>query len=136
MILEKTKDYFMDLDSKFTLIPLSYDKLFKSVFKFVPERNRHSVCRRVCKLLYGLLLRSSGVDFLLREKDKKERGVWSRAWDRRSGTCGLSVKRLFAHSDVFQSFSLGAKYHHRHGDGKECKCRRSAYVCRFARSAV
>ena len=33
MILEKTKDYFMDLDSKFTLIPLSYDKLFKSVFK-------------------------------------------------------------------------------------------------------
>ena len=33
MILEKTKDYFMDLDSKFTLIPLSYDKLFKCVFK-------------------------------------------------------------------------------------------------------
>lgn len=33
MTLEKTKNYFMDLDSKFTLIPLSYDKLFKSIFK-------------------------------------------------------------------------------------------------------
>lgn len=33
MTLELTKEYFEDLDSKLTLIPLSYDRAFKCVFK-------------------------------------------------------------------------------------------------------